>query len=164
MTHRVFLFAIEACCSLFSFLFFFLDQNLAELGLGKINTKSKFSHFAVRYATHLVRARVCVCAVKLAKTAIGTPYYLSPEICENEPYNNKSDIWSMGTYASDGFACIQACACTCRGCTTMQTGVVKCPSTRVCEENKEQIVGAKIKGKIDRTCVVRVCASTSQYL
>lgn len=30
------------------------------------------------------------------KTAIGTPYYLSPEICENRPYNNKSDIWALG--------------------------------------------------------------------
>ncbi|ESO08953.1 hypothetical protein HELRODRAFT_150398, partial [Helobdella robusta] len=33
---------------------------------------------------------------ELARTCIGTPYYLSPEIVENKPYNNKSDIWSMG--------------------------------------------------------------------
>ena len=33
---------------------------------------------------------------ELARTAIGTPYYLSPEICDNKPYNNKSDIWSLG--------------------------------------------------------------------
>ena len=26
----------------------------------------------------------------------GTPYYLSPEICENRPYNNKSDLWALG--------------------------------------------------------------------
>lgn len=32
----------------------------------------------------------------MAKTAIGTPYYLSPEICEDKPYNLKSDIWSVG--------------------------------------------------------------------
>ena len=27
--------------------------------------------------------------MELARTCIGTPYYLSPEICENRPYNNK---------------------------------------------------------------------------
>ena len=31
-----------------------------------------------------------------AKTFIGTPYYLSPEICKELPYNNKSDIWAVG--------------------------------------------------------------------
>jgi NIMA (never in mitosis gene a)-related kinase len=31
-----------------------------------------------------------------ANTAIGTPYYLSPEICQEKPYNQKSDIWSLG--------------------------------------------------------------------
>jgi NIMA (never in mitosis gene a)-related kinase len=41
-------------------------------------------------------ARVLHNTNELAKTAIGTPYYLSPEICENKPYNNKSDIWSLG--------------------------------------------------------------------
>ena len=29
-----------------------------------------------------------------AITRIGTPYYLSPEICMNKPYNAKSDMWS----------------------------------------------------------------------
>jgi NIMA (never in mitosis gene a)-related kinase len=31
-----------------------------------------------------------------AKTVVGTPYYLSPEIIENKPYNFKSDVWSLG--------------------------------------------------------------------
>jgi len=31
-----------------------------------------------------------------AKTFIGTPYYLSPEICEEKPYNEKSDVWALG--------------------------------------------------------------------
>ena len=31
-----------------------------------------------------------------AKTFIGTPYYLSPELCSEKPYNDKSDIWAIG--------------------------------------------------------------------
>ena len=33
---------------------------------------------------------------QMSKTAIGTPYYLSPEICQGKPYDQKSDIWSLG--------------------------------------------------------------------
>jgi NIMA (never in mitosis gene a)-related kinase len=32
----------------------------------------------------------------VAQTIVGTPYYLSPEIIENSPYNFKSDMWSLG--------------------------------------------------------------------
>lgn len=31
-----------------------------------------------------------------AKTLVGTPYYLSPELCEGKLYNEKSDIWALG--------------------------------------------------------------------
>ena len=31
-----------------------------------------------------------------AMTFIGTPYYVSPEMCQNKPYNEKSDIWALG--------------------------------------------------------------------
>ncbi|EKX46902.1 hypothetical protein GUITHDRAFT_55421, partial [Guillardia theta CCMP2712] len=41
-------------------------------------------------------ARVMSSETDMAKTMIGTPYYLSPEICEDRPYNHKSDIWSLG--------------------------------------------------------------------
>ena len=33
---------------------------------------------------------------KLAETSVGTPYYLSPEIITNIPYDHKSDIWMFG--------------------------------------------------------------------
>jgi serine/threonine protein kinase len=32
----------------------------------------------------------------LASTICGTPYYFSPELCQKLPYNNKSDVWSLG--------------------------------------------------------------------
>lgn len=27
---------------------------------------------------------------------VGTPYYMSPELCQGAKYNFKSDIWAMG--------------------------------------------------------------------
>ncbi|KAG9390867.1 Protein kinase domain [Carpediemonas membranifera] len=33
---------------------------------------------------------------KLAKTVIGTPYYLAPELWNRDPYDEKSDVWSLG--------------------------------------------------------------------
>ncbi|KAK8841140.1 hypothetical protein M9Y10_027340 [Tritrichomonas musculus] len=31
-----------------------------------------------------------------AKTIVGSPFYLSPEICNGVPYDEKTDIWSLG--------------------------------------------------------------------
>ncbi len=31
----------------------------------------------------------------LARTLVGTPYYLSPELIEDKPYREKSDVWCV---------------------------------------------------------------------
>ena len=31
-----------------------------------------------------------------ANTVLGTPYYISPEMCEGKGYDEKSDIWALG--------------------------------------------------------------------
>ena len=50
-----------------------LDIKIGDFGVAKILSKSGF-----------------------AKTIIGTPYYLSPELCDEKPYNDKSDVWALG--------------------------------------------------------------------
>jgi len=41
-----------------------------------------------------------------AKTTIGTPYYLSPEICMEKPYTFSSDIWALGCVVYE-LACLR---------------------------------------------------------
>jgi len=41
-------------------------------------------------------SKVLESTVAFARTTIGTPYYLSPEICMERPYSFSSDIWALG--------------------------------------------------------------------
>ncbi|KAK6173374.1 hypothetical protein SNE40_016840 [Patella caerulea] len=60
------------------------SQNIFLTGEGRV----KIGDFGI--------AKVLNSTMELARTCIGTPYYLSPELVENLPYNNKSDVWSLG--------------------------------------------------------------------
>ena len=65
-------------------------------------------------------ARVLKNTVELARTCIGTPYYLSPEICENRPYNNKR--WQSVIVI---VACMVVCSCV-RACVHMCVCMFMC--------------------------------------
>merc|ERR1719253_2301612 len=41
-------------------------------------------------------AKVLSNTMACARTQIGTPYYMSPEVCHENPYTWPSDIWAMG--------------------------------------------------------------------
>ena len=41
-------------------------------------------------------AKVMEGSMSAASTVIGTPYYMSPEVCQNQPYSYKSDVWALG--------------------------------------------------------------------
>lgn len=41
-------------------------------------------------------SRVLEGSMQAAITVVGTPYYMSPEVCESKPYTFKSDVWALG--------------------------------------------------------------------
>lgn len=41
-------------------------------------------------------AKVLEAADSFAETRIGTPYYLPPEMCTNQPYDFRADVWGLG--------------------------------------------------------------------
>mmetsp|Transcript_75245 Transcript_75245/g.156730 ORF Transcript_75245/g.156730 Transcript_75245/m.156730 type:complete len:480 (-) Transcript_75245:197-1636(-) len=59
-------------------------QNIFLMSTGQI----KLGDFGI--------AKVLDATKDYAKSMVGTPYYLSPEIIEDRPYNFRSDIWSLG--------------------------------------------------------------------
>lgn len=51
-------------------------------------------------------AKMIDCTMGQAYSTVGTPSYLSPEICKNTPYAAKSDIWSLGVVLYE-LACLK---------------------------------------------------------
>lgn len=41
-------------------------------------------------------SRVLENSLEMVLTQVGTPYYMSPELLQNQPYSFKSDVWALG--------------------------------------------------------------------
>ncbi|OEH74142.1 NEK kinase [Cyclospora cayetanensis] len=55
------------------------------------NNRLRLADFGISKALESTQAQ--------AKTFIGTPYYLSPELCKGSPYGPSSDVWAVGCVA-----------------------------------------------------------------
>lgn len=64
------------------------DLKTSNLFLTKKRSIVKLGDFGI--------SRVLEGSIEAAITVVGTPYYMSPEVCENKPYTFKSDVWSLG--------------------------------------------------------------------
>jgi NIMA (never in mitosis gene a)-related kinase len=49
-------------------------------------------------------ARVLKNTLELARTQVGTPYYLSPEICEGKPYSHRATSGHQGSFFTSSAA------------------------------------------------------------
>lgn len=48
-------------------------------------------------------AKLLDTSTAFARTIVGTPYYLSPELCSDQPYRDKSDVWAFGVILYEVF-------------------------------------------------------------
>lgn len=71
------------------------DIKAPNIFLKKVTTMDNKIRLQVKVGDFGV-AKVLTSTIECAKTVIGTPYYLSPEICNNRGYNSKSDVWALG--------------------------------------------------------------------
>lgn len=64
------------------------DLKTSNLFLSKDQHTLKVGDFGI--------SRVLDNTAEAATTVVGTPYYMSPEVCRSEPYRDKSDVWAVG--------------------------------------------------------------------
>lgn len=68
------------------------DLKSANVFLKKDDTQQ---YFSVKIGD-LGVAKLLETSTAFAQTIVGTPYYLSPELCADQPYRDKSDVWALG--------------------------------------------------------------------
>lgn len=71
------------------------DIKTQNVFLAKRESKSEGGLSCVKIADFGI-AKVLDSHTALARTQVGTPYYLSPEICNKQPYAQPSDVWALG--------------------------------------------------------------------
>ena len=67
-------------------------------------------HLCVPSVTLVFCYRVLEGATDMATTLIGTPYYMSPELFSNKPYNHKVSVYSLCVRVH---MCVCVCVCVC---------------------------------------------------
>uniref|UniRef100_A0A2K5QRF1 non-specific serine/threonine protein kinase n=1 Tax=Cebus imitator TaxID=2715852 RepID=A0A2K5QRF1_CEBIM len=72
-----------------------MDIKTQNIFLSKNGMVAKLGDFGI--------ARVLNNSMELARTSVGTAYYLSPEICQNKPYNNKTFSHNLHSLISQPF-------------------------------------------------------------
>ena len=72
-----------------------LHRDLKSSNVFLKSSESREDDYDVRIGDFGI-SRVLEGTIDVAATVVGTPYYMSPEVCKAEPYGYKSDIWALG--------------------------------------------------------------------